>query len=53
VPVVGVAAGFGAQDRDRVAGDLLPAVEELGSPGFKNMNRAMFAVAVTSANTGE
>ena len=31
--VVGVAAGFGAQDGHRVVGDLLPVVEELARRG--------------------
>jgi hypothetical protein len=46
-------AGFGAQDDHRVVGDLLPAVDELGGARFKKMNRAMFAVPVALAKTGE
>jgi hypothetical protein len=44
--VGGVASCFGAQDRDRMAGDAVPALGELVGGRFKKMNRAVSCVPV-------
>jgi hypothetical protein len=48
-PVVGVAAGLGAQDGDGVVGGLVPVAEEFGGVGSRKTNRALLAGLTGSA----
>ena len=48
-PVVRVAAGLGAQDRDRVVGGLVPVTEELGGVRVEEYESGVLTGLVGSA----
>jgi hypothetical protein len=53
-PVIGVAAGFGAEDADGDVGDRVPVEEELGrARALRNTNRAELTGRTGSANSSE